>query len=135
MTFSYSISDAKKIELGQLIYVPFGRQVIQGIVVDGPLDTPGFDPSQVRPIIQPELPEVILSSEQLRLAQWLSEYYFSPLWDCLRQFLPPGVARTSEKMLIRKERSEPTHQVMSVPQDKLGLLPSTDQEKILDSLS
>ncbi|MDG1840056.1 MAG: primosomal protein N', partial [Dehalococcoidia bacterium] len=107
----------------------------QGIVVDGPLDTPGFDPSQVRPIVQPELPEVILSPEQLRLAKWLSEYYFSPLWDCLRQFLPPGVARISEKMLIRKDRSEHTDQAISVPQKKLGLLPSTDQEKILDSLS
>ena len=135
MTFSYSISGDTKIQLGQLIYVPFGRQVIQGIVVDGPLDTPGFDPAQVRPIVQAESPVVTLSSDQLSLAKWLSEYYFAPLWDCLRQFLPPGVARIPEKMLVKKGRSEIAQQIISSKQEKSGLLPSTDQEKILDSLS
>lgn len=135
MNFSYSVPTTIKIQIGQLVYVPFGRQVFQGIVIDGPLDTPGFDPSQVRPIIQAELPEVILSSEQLRLAKWLSSYYFSPLWDCLKQFFPPGVARTPEKMLLRKKRVERDHEVTTQLQKDSGLLPSVDQKAILDSLS
>ncbi len=135
MTFSYSIPAALQIQIGQLIYVPFGRQVFQGIVVEGPLDTPGFDPSQVRPIIQAELPEVILSSEQLQLAKWLSSYYFSPLWDCLKQFFPPGVARTPEKMLLRKKRAQRSVEVMNQSEKESGLVPSSDQEKILHSLS
>ncbi len=67
LTFSYAIPADREIAPGEVVHAPFGRQTLQGIVVDGPVDTPGYDPSGVRPL-EPPLEGAELTDEERR---WL----------------------------------------------------------------
>lgn len=86
-TFSYRIPDRFRIRPGQLVWVPFGRRTLQGMVM-ALADTPQV--AETRDILQPVEPAPLLDANALALAQWLSRYYFCPLFDALSLFLPPG---------------------------------------------
>lgn len=89
-TFSYAIPARLRVDIGQAVWVPFGSRTAQGIVVD----------LSARPSVQAtkEIANTIgdspvLSSVQIELARWISEYYLSPLFDALALMLPPGFER------------------------------------------
>ena len=81
LTFSYAVAADREIAPGEVVHAPFGRQTLQGIVVDGPVDTPGYDRAEVRPL-EPALegaPRV--GAERMALAGWLQDYYLAPPWE------------------------------------------------------
>ena len=90
MSFVYAVPYDQKIVIGDLVHVPFGRLVLQGIVTDGPFDTPGYNPSEVRFIeaTVSSIPRV--SRLRMYLADWLQKTYITPLWNAYSVFLPPG---------------------------------------------
>ena len=90
MSFAYAIPYDQKIMIGDLVHVPFGRLVLQGIVTDGPFDTPGYNPSEVRFLetTVSSIPNV--SKLRMHLAEWLQKTYLTPLWNAYSVFLPPG---------------------------------------------
>ena len=86
-TFSYSIPDGFRVEPGQLVWVPFGRRVLQGVVMEL------ASASQVevtRDILQAVEPGRLLDDTTLALARWIASYYLCALYDALALFLPPG---------------------------------------------
>ena len=86
-TFSYSIPSPLSLEPGQLVWVPFGRRVAQGVVVEL-VTTPQVEVT--RDILQPVEPSPLITPLRLELAQWLSRYYLCSLYDAIALFLPPG---------------------------------------------
>ena len=86
-TFSYSIPDNFSVEPGQLVWVPFGRRLIQGLVVQV---SPTAQVETTRDILQPLEPSPLVSPIGLSLGFWLSRYYFCSLFECLSLLLPPG---------------------------------------------
>jgi len=86
-TFSYSIPSPLSLEPGQLVWVPFGRRVAQGVVVDL-VATPQVEVT--RDILQPVEPSPLITPLSLELARWLSKYYLCSLYDAIALFLPPG---------------------------------------------
>ncbi len=94
-TFHYfvPIDLRDKLAIGHLVEVDFGRRLAQGIVV-------GFDKEapveETKPIIAVIDPEPIVRPWQIELAEWLSEYYLTPLNACLRLMLPPGLTRWAD---------------------------------------
>ena len=99
------------IEEGALVWVPFGRQRVKGIVValytslpphlrptpDQPPVTREQQPSEfdpnaptIRPIDELSEAEISIPLHLIRLARWLHGYYRVPLWDALDLMLPPG---------------------------------------------
>jgi primosomal protein N' (replication factor Y) len=101
LTFSYAVPIDREIAPGEVVHAPFGRQTLQGIVVDGPLDTPGYDPSGVRPL-EPTIegaPRV--TPNRMQLADWLRGYYLAPPWEAHALFLPPGAGERPETLLVR----------------------------------
>jgi primosomal protein N' (replication factor Y) len=86
-TFSYSIPQQFSIEPGQLVWVPFGRRLAQGIVVKL---SPTPQVEVTKDILQPVEPAPLISSSGLELAQWISRYYLCSLFDALSLLLPPG---------------------------------------------
>lgn len=101
LTFSYSVSGDRTISPGEVVHAPFGRQMLQGIVVDGPVDTPGYDPAGVRPLEPPIEGAPRVSSDHMHLASWLQEYYRAPPWDAHAVFLPPGAGEKPERLVVR----------------------------------
>jgi primosomal protein N' (replication factor Y) len=89
-TFCYAIPPGLNISVGQAVWVPFGSRVIQGIVLRLS-DEPSVEETKEIAGIVGDFP--LLSSMQIKLAQWISEYYFAPLFDALALMLPPGFER------------------------------------------
>ena len=88
--FSYSIPSDIKVCPGQAVWVPFGNYTLQGIVVS----LSQYPSVQtVRPIGSLIQSAPLLSQAYLDLAQWISRYYFSPLFSAIALFLPPGFER------------------------------------------
>ena len=96
-TFSYAIPEDMSVMPGQAVWVPFGPAVIQGIVVRLTAYPAVEDVKDISDIIEPQ---PLLSRERLSLALWASEYYLSPLFDCISLFLPPGFERRVFTYLI-----------------------------------
>ena len=86
-TFSYSIPSPLSLEPGQLVWVPFGRRVAQGVVVQLAA-APQVEVT--RDILQPVEPSPLVTPLRLELARWLSRYYLCSLYDAIALFLPPG---------------------------------------------
>ena len=86
-TFSYSIPQRFRVQPGQLVWVPFGRRILQGVVMELAA-APQVDAT--RDILQPVEPGPLLDDRALTLARWVSRYYFSSLFDALALFRPPG---------------------------------------------
>jgi len=96
-TFSYTIPPELNISVGQAVWVPFGSRLIQGLVLrlsDEPAaEHPADLSARLKEIagIVADFPS--LSQMQIKLAQWISEHYFAPLFDALALMLPPGFER------------------------------------------
>ncbi len=86
-TFSYSIPGHQSLVPGQLVWVPFGRRIPQGVVMEL-ADTPQVEIT--RDILQPIDPAPLVSQTQLALARWISRHYLCSLFNAVALFLPPG---------------------------------------------
>ncbi len=112
-TFSYAIPSNLNIEAGQAVWVPFGDKTLQGIVL-ALSDYPSVeDTKEIAGIIEPN---PLLAPTYVKLAQWISAYYLSPIFDAVALMLPPGF-----------ERSPVTF--ISIPADAPDYDPSTLTEK------
>ena len=86
-TFSYSIPPRFSVEPGQLVWVPFGRRVLQGLVVEL-VEIPNVP--ETRDILQPVEPSPLIGPEHLQLGRWISSHYRCPLFTAIAPLLPPG---------------------------------------------
>jgi len=89
-TFCYAVPRRLNINAGQAVWVPFGSRIIQGIVL-GLSDVPSIEGTKEITGIIADVP--LLSPIQIKLAQWISNHYFAPLFDALALMLPPGFER------------------------------------------
>ena len=89
-SFSYSIPSWLTVNVGQGVWVPFGSRTLQGIVVELTDYSSVENTREIENVISPE---PLLSSYQVNLASWISDYYLSPLFDALSLMLPPGFER------------------------------------------
>ena len=108
-TFTYRIPFRLSVQPGQLVWVPFGSQILQGIVVELSPSEPEFP---TRDILQAVEPAPLLSPELLRLGQWLSRYYRSPLFAALSLMLPPGFESRVRSRVFPVEGAAPDPQTM-----------------------
>ncbi|GMU40004.1 MAG: primosomal protein N' [Chloroflexota bacterium] len=103
MTFSYAVPPGREVVAGDVVHVPFGKRSLQGIVVEGPFDTPGYDPDAIRPLDPPVEGAPSVSPDRLALAEWVREYYLSPAWEAFALVLPPGAGERPVTAVARGE--------------------------------
>ena len=89
-TFSYSIPPKFTVSPGQLVWVPFGRRIAQGVVVEL-VGSPQVEVT--KDLLQPIEPAPLVSPVHLNLARWLSRYYLCSLFAAIAPLLPPGFDR------------------------------------------
>lgn len=89
-TFSYAIPPHLNIEVGQAVWVPFGERTLQGIVMALSPHPVVAETRDISGIIESR---PLLSAARISLAQWLSDYYLSPLFSAVALMLPPGFER------------------------------------------
>ena len=90
--FTYSVPQpwGEQVKIGIRVLVPFGRKTHVGIVAKthkGPLPTD----FQIKDILQVLDAEPILLDTQLRLWQWIADYYMSPIGEVYKAALPSGL--------------------------------------------
>lgn len=84
---TYSVPRGFPIKTGQLIWVPLGQRLVQGIVFD---INDQSNIKNIRDILAVVEPYPLISPAGLRLARWLSRYYMSSLFEAASLMLPPG---------------------------------------------
>ena len=85
--FTYRIPDACELVPGNRVLVPFGRQRLMGIVTDVHDRPPSVT---AKPVLQcPDAAGIpALTTELLRLGNWISEYCLAPIGETFRSMLP-----------------------------------------------
>jgi len=91
-TFTYALPAAMQsaVKVGMRVLVPFGRnKTYLGIVARLHDEQPqGYE---VKSVMQLMDAEPIVTPEQLRLWQWIADYYLSPIGDVYKAALPAGL--------------------------------------------
>jgi primosomal protein N' (replication factor Y) (superfamily II helicase) len=127
-TYSVPVDLRSKISLGSLVLVQFGRNKISGVVVDFPNSFSGknlkpiLDISDVIPVVQPD---------NLQLAQWISEYYASPIGETIKLFLPPGTQQSGKRIITLNNAVNNVDQVLSISSSKQKILKQLSQQNSL----
>jgi primosomal protein N' (replication factor Y) len=96
--FTYHSDDA--LEVGQLVKIPVGKQQLVGLIMNS-VKKPSF---ATKPITE-LLPQPPIPNHLTKLAQWMSDYYATPLAVVLQTLLPRGV----DKNRRAKERAVTAH--------------------------
>jgi len=85
-SFTYSYEDS--LEVGQIVVVELGSQMVTGIVVKK-VKKPSFKTKSIQSTIE-QLP---LPSQLVDLAIWMGEYYNSPLANVFSTIIPSGIKK------------------------------------------
>ena len=109
--FSYIVPDAlaDKVQVGMRVVVPFGKtKTYVGIVSLYPATEPAHSVDEkgkkitFKEILSIFEPTPILVPEQLKLWQWMSNYYMTPIGDVYKAAFPSGL-KTEDKYKPRTE--------------------------------
>lgn len=82
-----------QIDTGHLVTVPFGRQTVQGVVLDVVQDP---TVPKTKPVLELLDPEPVLTPAQIALAYDMSRRTLAPLAACISLMLPPGLSQISD---------------------------------------
>lgn len=90
-TFTYSVPEpmVAQVRMGVRVLVPLGRsKTYTAMAVRLHSEKPEFETRQIIQVIDAE---PVLIEQQLRLWQWISTYYMSPIGDVFKAALPAGL--------------------------------------------
>ena len=88
-TFSYRIPRHLAVAPGQLVWVQFGRKVVQGVAMSL-ADASAVSEAETRDILHPVEPSPLVNSLGLELAAWLGQTYLCAPFAAVAPLLPPG---------------------------------------------
>lgn len=106
-TFTY-LGEAA-IAPGYRVLVPFGPRRVVGVVVPtrvAPTVSPSSRDYQIKSVLEVIDSEPAFSPVLLRLADWLSQYYLTPIGEVFRAMLPGGTERVRRHALILAAKGE-----------------------------
>ena len=138
--FTYSVPTAlaEQVKIGVRVLVPFGRsKTYVGIIAKthkGPLPS-GM---QIKDVLQVLDPSPILLDSQLRLWQWIADYYMSPIGEVYKAALPSGLKaedgyRPKTETYIRLTPQFRSEQALHIAIDMLQRAPK-QQKAFIDFL-
>jgi primosomal protein N' (replication factor Y) len=93
--FDYRLPNelAGQVGAGHLVTVPFGRQTVQGVVLELTA-VPAV--AETRPVLDLLDPQPVVTAAQIALARWMADYYLAPLAAMLGLMLPVGLAQQAD---------------------------------------
>jgi primosomal protein N' (replication factor Y) len=119
LTYSVPPDMQDELQIGQLIAVPYGDRLVEGIVwgirphdnqVDNDAQFARQTEYHIRPISTILDPEPALLPHQRALAEWMAVYYVTPLAQVAVKMLPPGLMQRSKVVLrLINDEGQSTH--------------------------
>ena len=88
-TFSYRVPRHLAVEPGQLVWVQFGRNYVQGVVIRL-AEQSQVSEEETRDILHPVEPSPLIGSLGLELAEWIGQTYLCSPFEAIGPMLPPG---------------------------------------------
>ena len=88
-TFSYRVPRHLPVEAGQLVWVQFGRNYVQGVVISL-AEQSQVSEEETRDILHPVEPSPLIGSLGLELAEWIGQTYLCSPFEAVAPLLPPG---------------------------------------------
>lgn len=102
--FTYRVPESRRgcDEPGARAVVPVGRRLLTGFIV-ARRSEPALEAGRIKDVV--ELPDEapVITPEVMRLARWGTRYYVAPPGAMLAAALPPGIGRSSEVRVRRRE--------------------------------
>ncbi len=97
-TFTYSVPEEwRDLDLvGMRVSVPFGRRTLTGVALE---ERDSTELGKVRDVLDILDPEPLFTPDMLRFAEWMSQYYVSPMGETLRAMMPAGMAPESTQRI------------------------------------
>ena len=139
--FTYSVPSQfeGQVAVGVRVLVPFGRSKTYVGLVSTLHPTLDSKISTVKPVLQVLDREPILLPSQLRLWQWISDYYMSPIGDVYKAALPAGLKaeegyRPKTETYIRLTPNFRNEQALHIALDMLARAPK-QQRCFIDYLA
>lgn len=110
-----------RVQVGQLVVVPFGARQVTGVVVTC---SRASTVPQTRPVIALLDPQPVVTPQQIALAQRMADHTLQPLSACLRLMLPPGATALTDTCyrLTAVGESEPLEALSPAQQRLVRLL-------------
>src|SRR5579883_609169 len=105
LTYSVPAALENDVRVGQLVAVPYGERLVEGILwslhddqdeSQALLEELDVEPRPLRSLL--DLTPALLP-HQIALAQWIAEYYVTPLAQVAFMMLPPGLVQSSRFVL------------------------------------
>lgn len=84
-----------KVQAGCLVEVPFGKQRVQGVVLEC-ISEPDFQ--ETKPVESLLDPEPVINKTQLSLARWMAEHFLASLSSCIDLMLPAGISQVADTL-------------------------------------
>ncbi|MBI2965462.1 MAG: primosomal protein N' [Chloroflexi bacterium] len=103
-TFTYSIEDGLDLRPGHVVWVPFGRATLQGVVFALATTSPV---ERTRPVDSLVHGETLLTPAQLSAARWIAGYYRVSLFQAVSLMLPAGLAEEIRTYVAVADRPVP----------------------------
>ena len=97
-TFSYRVPRHLAVEPGQLVWVQFGRNYVQGVVISLS-SASAVSEEETRDILHPVEPSPLIGSLGLELAEWIGQTYLCSPFEAVAPMLPPGFRAHQESRL------------------------------------
>jgi primosomal protein N' (replication factor Y) len=139
--FTYSVPPQfeGQVTIGGRVLVPFGRSKTYVGLVSTLHPTLESEISSVKPVLQVLDREPILLPSQLKLWQWISDYYMSPIGDVYKAALPAGLKaeegyRPKTETYIRLTPNFRNEQTLHIALDMLARAPK-QQRCFIDFLA
>ena len=128
---TYGVSaELDPIKVGQLVTVPLGRgnTPTQAWVIQTSSEPPDFlKGKEIKQVFEKERDAICLPNDLVELAQWMSQYYFTPIGPTLATMLP-GPVRHSTGLVTR--------QLVDLPEEPIPDIKTTaKQQLVLDTLA
>ncbi|HDN80181.1 MAG TPA: hypothetical protein ENG33_06940, partial [Chloroflexi bacterium] len=83
-----------RVQLGQIVMVPFGPRLLQGVVVNFSTTSPVEETKPLAAVL-----DISILPHQISLARWISDYYLAPLNEALTLMLPPGIGGRAQSII------------------------------------
>ncbi len=127
--FDYHLPEETQdnVKQGQLVEVPFGRQSVQGVIIEFPEKPAVTQTKAIQKILDPT---PVVTPEQIQLAQYISRETLSPLGVTLQAMIPAGLSVQSDSTYRLTDESE----ILLEEGQSLLPEPSPSQSRLLDLL-
>src|SRR3989344_751039 len=122
---TYEVPASLNLKPGDGVLVPFQRSQKAGVVLRVHSEAPAFATKEILSVLSDE---GLLHDWQLKLAEWISDYYFCSSYDAIRLMLPKNVFRAP-----KKERKAKVETAKKARAEQIHIL-TEEQEKIVDSI-